>query len=105
MPTGASCVLRWIFSLSGISFSKRNSNRNGRKKTTGKKSSHWTKQLRIITNQLTLHYMDFVRDMFSFLKERRKWWLTPIILLLIFLGVLIVIGGSSAVAPFIYTLF
>jgi hypothetical protein len=49
--------------------------------------------------------MDFVRDLFSFLKERKKWWLTPIILLLLFVGVLIVIGGSSAVAPFIYTLF
>jgi hypothetical protein len=50
-------------------------------------------------------FMDFVRDLFSFLRERKKWWLTPIILLLIFVGVLIVIGGSSAVAPFIYTLF
>jgi len=49
--------------------------------------------------------MDFVRDLFSFLRERKKWWLTPIIRLLIFVGVLIVIGGSSAVAPFIYTLF
>lgn len=49
--------------------------------------------------------MDFVRDLFGFLMERKKWWLMPVILLLIFLGVLIVIGGSSAVAPFIYTIF
>jgi hypothetical protein len=49
--------------------------------------------------------MEFIRDLYSFVRERRKWWLTPIILLLIFVGVLIVIGGSSAVAPFIYTLF
>jgi hypothetical protein len=49
--------------------------------------------------------MDFIRDLFSFLKERKKSRLTPIILLLLFVGVHIVIGGSSAVAPFIYTLF
>ena len=57
------------------------------------------------TQPLNAIIMDFVRDLFSFLRERKKWWLTPIILLLIFMGLLIVIGGSSAVAPFIYTLF
>lgn len=53
----------------------------------------------------SFNLMDFIRDLYSFMRERKKWWLTPIILLLIFVGVLIVIGGSSAVAPFIYTLF
>jgi len=37
--------------------------------------------------------------------ERKKFWLAPVIILLLLLGVLIVIGGSSAIAPFIYTLF
>jgi hypothetical protein len=49
--------------------------------------------------------MDFMKDLYSFVLERKKWWLTPVILVLIFIGVLIVIGGGSAVAPFIYTLF
>jgi competence protein ComGC len=49
--------------------------------------------------------MDFLRDLWSFLKERKKFWLAPIIIVLLLLGVLLVIGGSSAVAPFIYTLF
>ena len=49
--------------------------------------------------------MEFIRDLYTFMRERTKCWLTPIILLLIFVGLLIVIGGGSAVAPFIYTLF
>jgi len=49
--------------------------------------------------------MDFIRDLFNFMKERKKWWLTPIILPLMFIGILIVIGGGSAIEPFIYTLF
>ena len=55
--------------------------------------------------KFNFNIMDFIKDLFSFMMERKKWWLTPVILLLIFLGVLIVIGGGSAVAPFIYTLF
>ena len=49
--------------------------------------------------------MDFLKDLFLFLKERKKFWLAPIIIVLLLIGVLIVIGGSSALAPFIYTLF
>ena len=49
--------------------------------------------------------MDFLTDLFQFMKERKKFWLIPVILVLLLLGVLIVIGGGSAVAPFIYTLF
>ena len=53
------------------------------------------------------HYikMDFLTDLFAFMKERKKWWLAPVIIVLLLIGVLIVIGGGSAVAPFIYTLF
>jgi hypothetical protein len=43
-------------------------------------------------------------ELWGFMRETKKWWLTPIILMLLLLGVLIVVGGSSA-APFIYTLF
>lgn len=49
--------------------------------------------------------IDFLKDLLQFLKERKKWFLVPVIFVLLLLGVLIVIGGSSAVAPFIYTLF
>lgn len=49
--------------------------------------------------------MDFLKDLWNFLRERKKWWLVPVILVLILIGILIVIAGSSAIAPFIYTLF
>ena len=43
-------------------------------------------------------------ELFAFLRENKKWWLTPIILVLLLLGGLLVLGASGA-APFIYTLF
>lgn len=49
--------------------------------------------------------MDFLMDLWLFMNERKKFWLAPIIIVLLLLGLLIVFGGSSAVAPFIYTLF
>ncbi len=49
--------------------------------------------------------MDFLTDLWSFLKERKKFWLVPVVVVLLLLGILIVFGGSSALAPFIYTLF
>ena len=45
-----------------------------------------------------------VRDFVDFLRDNKKWWLTPIILFLLAVGALIVLGGSPA-SPFIYTLF
>ncbi|MBI4819127.1 MAG: hypothetical protein HY791_22840 [Deltaproteobacteria bacterium] len=49
--------------------------------------------------------MGFVREMWAFLKERKKFWLLPILLMMALLGGLIVLSQGSAVAPFIYTLF
>jgi len=49
--------------------------------------------------------MDILSDMWQFMKERKKFWLSPVIIVLLLLGILIVFGGSSAIAPFIYTLF
>lgn len=43
-------------------------------------------------------------DFWQFLSENKKWWLTPIILALLLIGLLLVLS-SSAIAPFIYTLF
>ena len=44
-------------------------------------------------------------EIWSFLKVRKAWWLTPIIIILLIMGVLIVFGQSSSVSPFIYALF
>ena len=49
--------------------------------------------------------MDFLKDIWIFLRERKKYWLAPIIIVLLLLGLLIVFSGGSAVSPFIYTLF
>jgi hypothetical protein len=49
--------------------------------------------------------MDFLKDLWNFVKTRKKYWLLPLIILLALLGGLLVITGGSALAPFIYTLF
>jgi Family of unknown function (DUF5989) len=49
--------------------------------------------------------MEFIKDLWGFLRVRKKFWLLPIIVILLFFGVLIVVTAGSAIAPFIYTLF
>jgi len=49
--------------------------------------------------------MDLLKDLWEFLKVRKKFWMAPIVIVLLLLGVLIVLSQGSAVAPFIYTLF
>ena len=44
-------------------------------------------------------------ELIQFLWQRKLWWMIPMILILVLFGVLIVLAGSSPVAPFIYTLF
>ncbi|MFO1428686.1 MAG: DUF5989 family protein [Candidatus Competibacteraceae bacterium] len=48
---------------------------------------------------------DLLKDLWAFMKVRKKFWLAPIIIVMLLLGVLIVLAQGSAVAPFIYTLF
>lgn len=48
---------------------------------------------------------DFLKDLWGFLNERKKFWLAPLIISLVLLGALIVLTQGSALAPFIYTLF
>jgi hypothetical protein len=48
---------------------------------------------------------DLLKDLWLFIRERKKFWLLPVIIVLLILGVLIIFGGASAIAPFIYTLF
>jgi hypothetical protein len=47
----------------------------------------------------------FLREFWGFLRSRKKFWLLPILLMMLVMGVLLVLAQSSAVAPFIYTLF
>jgi hypothetical protein len=49
--------------------------------------------------------MSFIKELWAFLRIRRKYWLWPIVIVMALLGVLIVLAQGSAVAPFIYTLF
>ena len=49
--------------------------------------------------------MDFLKDLWGFLRVRKKFWLLPIILFLLVFALLIVLTSGSAIAPFIYTLF
>jgi uncharacterized protein DUF5989 len=49
--------------------------------------------------------MDFLKDLWGFLNQRKKLWLLPAILVLLAFGTVIVLTGGTAIAPFIYTLF
>lgn len=49
--------------------------------------------------------IEFLVDLWDFMRERKKFWLAPIIIVMVLLGALIVLAQGSAVAPFIYTLF
>ncbi len=49
--------------------------------------------------------MSLIKELWDFLKVTKRWWLLPIIIILLVLGLLIIFTESSAVAPFIYTLF
>lgn len=49
--------------------------------------------------------MDILKDLWGFMRVRKKYWLLPIILIMLLLGGLIVFSSGSALAPFIYTIF
>lgn len=49
--------------------------------------------------------LDLIKDLWDFMRVRKKFWLAPIIVVMLLLGALIVLTQGSAVAPFIYTLF
>lgn len=49
--------------------------------------------------------MSFLKELWSFLKARKKFWLLPVIVMMVLFGGLVVLSQGSAVAPFIYTLF
>ncbi|MCU0935331.1 MAG: DUF5989 family protein [Gammaproteobacteria bacterium] len=49
--------------------------------------------------------MSFIRELWRFMRVRKKYWLLPILIVMALLGSLIVLTQGTAVAPFIYTLF
>jgi hypothetical protein len=49
--------------------------------------------------------VSFLRELWSYFRTRRKYWLVPILLAMGVLGALIVLSQGSVIAPFIYTLF
>jgi len=49
--------------------------------------------------------MEFLSDLWGFLRVRKKFWLLPVILMMAIFGGLVVLSHGSAIAPFIYTLF
>jgi hypothetical protein len=49
--------------------------------------------------------LEFVKEFWLFMKERKKFWLVPIVVVLALVTTLLVLAQGSAIAPFIYTLF
>ena len=49
--------------------------------------------------------MEFLKELWAFLRVRKKLWLAPIIIVMLTLGGLLILAQGSVVAPFIYTLF
>jgi hypothetical protein len=49
--------------------------------------------------------LNVMRELWAFLRVRKKWWLLPIILVMVLVGGLLVFAQGSALAPFIYTIF
>ncbi len=49
--------------------------------------------------------MDFLQELWRFLRARKKFWLLPILVMMVVFGGLVVLTKGSAIAPFIYTLF
>jgi len=49
--------------------------------------------------------MSFAREFWAFMRVRKKFWLLPIIVIVLIFGALLALAQSSAIAPFIYTLF
>tara|TARA_B100001939_G_scaffold326084_1_gene319356 strand:- start:546 stop:695 length:150 start_codon:yes stop_codon:yes gene_type:complete len=49
--------------------------------------------------------MSMIKELWNFLKVRKKFWLLPIIIVLFLFGGLIVLTQGTAIAPFIYTIF
>ena len=51
------------------------------------------------------NFLELIKDIWAFLRVRKKYWLAPLIITLVLMGSLIIFTQGSVVAPFIYTIF
>ena len=49
--------------------------------------------------------MSFLRELWDYLRIRKKYWLIPVLIFLLIFGIIIVFSQGTAIAPFIYTIF
>ena len=49
--------------------------------------------------------LSILKEVWEFIKHKKKYWLIPIVIILLLIGILLVVTEGSAIAPFIYTLF
>jgi len=49
--------------------------------------------------------MEIIKDLWLFIKERKKFWLIPVMVVLLLVGAFIVLGSGTALSPFIYSIF
>jgi competence protein ComGC len=52
-----------------------------------------------------MSHIGILKEFWTFLRQRKKFWMLPIVMMLLVLGIIIVLTAGSALAPFIYTLF
>ena len=50
-------------------------------------------------------FLDLIKDLWDFLRIRKKYWLAPLIITIVLMGALIVFSQGSVIAPFIYSIF
>lgn len=49
--------------------------------------------------------MDLIKELWRYMRARKKFWLLPVFVVMLLLGALLVVAKGSAVAPLIYTIF
>jgi len=52
-----------------------------------------------------MSHTSLIKELWAFLRVRKKWWLLPVLVVLFLVGTLLVFAQTSALAPFIYTIF
>ena len=65
----------------------------------------WLARLRAAFKEVAMSKAQVVTELWQFMRENKKYWLAPIVITLVLVGALLVLAKSSAIAPFIYTLF
>jgi hypothetical protein len=61
--------------------------------------------VRLLQRSIDMSHVGVLRELWAFMRVRKKWWLLPIIVVMLLVGSLIVFAQGSVLAPFIYTIF